>query len=198
MAVTASDLVAQVVNRVGFDISTTDALALLNERHGIMCVRAEVLRPTVSIGPSVADQADYALPATVAEVRRVLVDGWEIAYVPQAEHNDDCPPGWATAVTATGGQSVRFAPPPDTDGLPVEAIVIRRPDDLALTDSPLVPAEFYRALREGVAASLFAEDAEQAAVADRLEARFDTACEELRRQLRRGRRSGPARIRVEF
>jgi hypothetical protein len=74
--------------------------------------------------------------------------------------------------------------------------VVQRPADLTSDDIPLVPRESYRALREGVTATLFADDAEQANVADRLEARFDTACEELRRQLRHSRRSGPVNIRV--
>ncbi len=197
MAATAGELVAQVINRVGFDVSAAEGLALLSERHQTMCVRAELLKPIIELGVTVAGQADYALPSNVAAVRRVMIDGRKVRFVPEAESGDVCAGGWAVAVSATAGQSVRFAPAPSEAGLPVSALVILRPPPLEASDVPLVPEEFFRQLREGVSASLFAEDAEQAAVADRNEARFDTACEELRRQLRRARRSGPARIRVE-
>jgi hypothetical protein len=190
---TASDLVDHVLNRAGFDVEPAEGLDLLNERHRTMCVRAEVLRPTITVGTTVVDQEDYVLPSNVAAVKVVQVDGCEVGHDPRAADGDGC--GWAVVADSSGVWSLRLAPAPDTAGLEVTAQVVIRPGDLSLTDTPLVPEEFHRALREGMMGTLYADEPEQMGVADRMEARFDTACEELRVQLRRNRRSGPARIR---
>lgn len=201
---TAQQIVTAVVNRYGFDITEDEALDLLNERHRTMCVRAELLIPRRTVGTTVAGEADYTLTSLVADVKEVILDGTPIDFAPEfiTDAYDLLGTGgytyWSFHPKASGGANLHLTPAPSEDGLLLEARVVERPEDLALTQEPLVPQEYHRALREGVAASLMAEDAEQAAVADRLEARFDNACEELRRQLRRGRRAGPARIRLEW
>lgn len=198
---TAGEIVTAVVNRYGFDVSETEALALVNERHKTMVVRAEMLVPVREVGPTVADQAEYALSALTADIRQVKVDGTAIDYTTawQGDVYDTYPNGytyWSAHPKASGTLNLHISPAPSEDGLSILVRAVERPDDLETNQRPLVPEEYHRAIREGVAASLMAEDAEQAGVADRLEARFDNACEELRRQLRRGRRAGPAEIKL--
>jgi hypothetical protein len=190
---TAGDLVNEVITRVGFDVSPDEGLAALNERHKTMCVRAEVLRSPIAL-VTVAGQSDYTLPTNAADVDRVLVDGQDATFAPDVAHGYGC--GWAVVAQADGTSTLRILPAPDQDGQAVSVVAVIRPDDLTATDAPLVPPEFYRQLREGVAATFYADEPEQMSVADRMEARFDTACQELRTQLRRGRRAGPAQIRV--
>lgn len=191
---TAGDLVSQVLTRVGFDATPQEGLELLNERYSTMCVRAELLTPTIEIGPTVAGQSDYPLPANVAGVKRLTLGGMPVEHESSIADGYGC--GYAVVVSDAAAWMVRVLPAPSEAGQTLAMRVVQRPPDLTADDVPLVPRESLRALREGMTATLFAEDAEQANVADRLEARFDTACEELRRQLRHSRRSGPARIQV--
>jgi hypothetical protein len=72
---TVQGLVDQVKTEAQFDVTDTAALAWLDRRHKKMVVRARALRKTVSIGPSVASQRDYALPSDLVEVLEVSVDG---------------------------------------------------------------------------------------------------------------------------
>jgi hypothetical protein len=199
---TAQEIVTAITQRYGFDATPEEALAVLNERHATMCVRAEMMVPRRDVATTIAGEPDYVLSAQAADIKEVLLDGVPLDYAPEL-YGDTYdlvgtggPTYWSFHPRANGQANLHLAPAPTQAGLALEARVVERPPDLGLTQTPLVPPEYHRALREGVAATFMAEDAEQASVADRLEARFDNACEELRRQLRRGRRSGPARIRL--
>lgn len=206
MAQTTQDLVDAVRTRIGFDATETEVLAELNARYKSMCVRAEVFIADVSLGSTVVDQSDYTLATTVAAVKSITVDGvpWRDTGLRQV---DGLVSGGQWELWSWSGEGVyayeqdqdghrlRLYPTPDEAGLAIVARVVQRPADLTLTDTPNIPEEFFRSLREGVAATFFAEDSEQLAVADRNEARFDAACLELKQMTLRARRSsGPAQM----
>jgi hypothetical protein len=202
-------LVDQVKTEAQFDVTDTAALAWLDRRHKKMVVRARALRKTVSIGPSVASQRDYALPSDLVEVLEVSVDGLPYG---RATHTDLSygAQGWlmldgiggvvASEETASGDAEIALYPTPTQAGLTVTVRGVFRPSDLLVgTDSTIkVPDEFLDSLVSGAIATGLQRQEYRPDLAQSFEQDFSDACEEWRRQVRRRYRgAGPTTIRIQ-
>ncbi|HEY4096159.1 MAG TPA: hypothetical protein VGM33_11630 [Baekduia sp.] len=206
MATAVQSLIDQVVKEYSFDIDVTQALRELDIRHKSMVARALADRRTITIGETVAGQQVY--PVTALELYELYVDGVPYGKVPRTsvaaarQGRLTWSPSWQGLFVATadagGVAEVGLIPVPDTTGLEITAFAAVRADSLEQAGVIAVDDEFSNALVEGAAATFFARDAEQIPTADRNEARFDAACEELRLRIRaRFRKPGPAQIRVQ-
>jgi hypothetical protein len=206
---TVQGLVDQVKTEAQFDVTDTAALAWLDRRHKKMVVRARALRKTVSIGPSVASQRDYALPSDLVEVLEVSVDGLPYG---RATHTDLSygAQGWlmldgiggvvASEETASGDAEIALYPTPTQAGLTVTVRGVFRPSDLLVgTDSTIkVPDEFLDSLVSGAIATGLQRQEYRPDLAQSFEQDFSDACEEWRRQVRRRYRgAGPTTIRIQ-
>lgn len=207
---TMQTLVDEVLEVV--DITEARALRELNRRYQAMCARAESLVVRLDAGP--VDSAGVLVvdvSATVGEIVRILgVEAADVFYSPGRLMDADAyvagrlvlsgPGGLVTQIARRGAAEMEmvFTPAPATSvDVTVHAAVSPLPvlaaellTDLAV-DQDLVPA-----LVEGATARPLAQQGE--GDADRLEARFDVACQELARRVRRRARGvGPAQIRVQ-
>lgn len=68
-----ADLVANVLNEAGFDATEDQAVQALSRRHELMCSRSKCYRERIEVGPTVAGQGGYAVPARVVEIREIQV-----------------------------------------------------------------------------------------------------------------------------
>lgn len=201
---TVQQLVDQVVDETGFDVTDTQALRWINARHRKMCARARSFRAIVQVGTATADQASYSVDADLVEMYELTVDGTPYERVAL----EDVTAGTAGLVTisshgvfaatsdANGVSAVRLYPAPSESGAAIQLFGSMVPPDLALTDYPQVPVDFQDALVEGAIATGMARDAGQIGVADRFEARFDRACEELRRRTNSRLRGSSVTLRI--
>ena len=206
---TVQGLIDQVKSEAQFDVTDAAALAWLDRRHKKMTVRARAYRKSVSIGPTVANTRDYALPSDLVEVLEVSVDGMPYG---RATHTDLSygAQGWllldgiggviASEETASGDAEVALYPTPTQAGLTVTVRGIFRPADLVVgQDSGIeVPDEYLDSLVSGAIATGLARQEYRPDLAQSFEQDFENACEEWRRQLRRRYRgSGPTPIRIQ-
>lgn len=198
-----TELVSQVRDEWQVDATDAQILAALNTRHRRMVARSRCFRKEVALGPTVAGQDAYALPAELVELYLLTVNGtpWGPARFEDfaALKAGDCglqlrgPGGvFVQDATAGGGEQARLYPAPDTAGQPITAWAAVRAPELALTPavvSPVIPAEFFEQLVAGAASILIRRFDTRFDLADSLDGQFDAACEELRRQVER--RYGP-------
>lgn len=183
-----SVLVSQIKTEAGFDITDDQALRWLNARHRKMLARSHYLKARVSLGTTVAGQAYYPFDSDIVEIYDLDVGG--VSYTRIGRDDADSAARGRLRITrafypdhdATGATRITLYPAPSTGGVAIEAYAAIQPPDLTLTDYPKVPVDFQDALVEGAIATGMARDIEQVAVADRFEARFDAACQELRRR----------------
>ncbi len=100
----------------------------------------------------------------------------------------------------SAGTSVGLIPAPDVSGKSIELFTVIEPLTLdQLTDPVIVPDDYTDALVSGAAATFLEREPEQQQLAERLEAKFDNACEELRQQTARLLRgTGPATIQTRY
>lgn len=100
----------------------------------------------MELGPTVADQADYTLPARVATVQKLEVD--DVPWAPGSREQADrvvntelflrTPPGGGIFFSnevesgVTVVESVRLYPTPTTAGLTVQARIVRYPETLTV------------------------------------------------------------------
>lgn len=193
--------------RTVVDVSATEALTALNRRHKRMVARARSFRGPYSLGNTVAGQASYTLGRTIIEVYAVTVAGvpYSKARRPDiyAASQDavvwEGDGGLIVEDTVAGDPAFTFIPVPTESGLAIIAYAAIEPADLQAADPATalkVDDDFYDALVEGAASTFLARIGE--GDPDRLEARFEAACEEMRRrQRRRLRGAGPSQIRVQ-
>lgn len=206
---TVQGLIDQVKSEATFDVTDAQALAWLDRRHKKMVVRARALRKSVSVGPTVANQRDYALPADNVEVHEILVDGTPYG---RATHTDLAygALGWvvldgvggvaSSEETATGGAEIALYPTPTQSGLTITVRGVFRPADLVVGQDTaiMVPDEFLDSLVSGAIATGLARKDYRPDLAQSFEADYENACEEWRRQLRRRYRgAGPTPIRIQ-
>lgn len=205
---TLVDVVVNEVATVGFDntVSAATVLGWVNRRHQTMVRRSRVYRGTTEIGPTVANTAFY-VASTVLELFNLTVGGIPAgrAQRPDAYAQTQGELVWSGedgaslyAVDASGVTSgITLIPTPTASGLSILAYGTLLAPTLTLGQNLLVPDEYVDALAEGAIATGLARDTEQVASADRFEQRFDAKCEELRAQVNRSLRPGPAQIRVQ-
>jgi hypothetical protein len=205
-APTTAELVADVQAGAG-DIDATTALRYLNKRQRSMCARSGWFRKTVSIATTVVDRTDYDVSDDIDLLYTVTVDG--VPYTKRSHGDiDRLRVGWSSLVgpgglfavsdASDGDTQLRLYPAPSEAGLAIEAWAsVAPPAMVSGGQAPVVPDDFTDALVEGAIATHLARADENYGSADRNEARFDNACEELRRRAkRRFRPGGVAQARV--
>lgn len=72
---TLAELRQQAVEVAGLDLETDEANALINEAYRELCFQSEWIRGYVPIGPGVAGQDAYDIPARVIRILKLDVDG---------------------------------------------------------------------------------------------------------------------------
>lgn len=201
--------VADMVNAVrvegNFDVDEPTALKWLSRSHGRLCVRATCVRRRLPIGPSVKEQAAYAVPAAVAQILEVLVAGQKYD---MGRHTDisvgqylvlDSAGVTAEDATEAGGAQISLIPVPGEDGLTIELFAICRPSPLLVADDTTVkvPEEHDETVIAGAMAIGLAREAMRPDLAADFKAQFDEGCTELLKSTRRRfRGAGPTQIRV--
>ena len=206
---TVQGLIDQVKSEAQFDVTDPQALTWLDRRHKKMVVRARAYRKSESIGPTVANTRDYALPSDLVEVLEVTVNGLPYG---RATHTDLSygAQGWlmldgvggviASEETASGDAEIALYPTPTENGLEVLVRGVFRPSDLVVgSDSTIrVPDEFLDSLVSGAIATGLERQEYRPDLASGFEQDYEAACEEWRRQIRRRYRgAGPTPIRIQ-
>jgi hypothetical protein len=205
-----SDLVAEVLAEGEFDATDAQALRALTRRHRKMVVRARCFRKTVSVGPTVALQRDYALPTDLFEIFEVTVDGVTYGNARHVDLSTEAqgtlwlagPGGVSTEEEDTAGVgTLALIPTPGDGGSVVNVRGAFSPPDLSVSDDTTlkITPDFDDALAAGAIGSLMRRGTGdfRADIAQSFEQEWSDACEELRRQTnRRYRGPGPTMIRV--
>lgn len=205
-----AELVEAVLEEGSFDTSEDRVLKWLSRRQRLMCSRSRCYRKKLELGPTVAGQQAYAVPAEALEIREVQVAGvlWG------AGRHSDLPQGaqgwlWLERLLGSGittredssaGDSLlALYPIPSEAGLTITAYTVCEPPDLKAGDDTtlVVPPTMDEALINAAMATGLLRLEARPDLAAPLEAAFGASCEELARSTaRRFRGTGPAQIRV--
>lgn len=210
---TVASLVANVLAEGNFDATEAQALQWLSRRQRQMCARSRCYRKKLSIGPTVSEQQDYAVPAEVVEIREVLVNGLTYG---TGRHVDLAQGAqgwlWLDGLAWNGGgiamrdddaegtRKIALFPTPTEAGLEVVLIAVCLPPDLAVgQDTTIkVPLDFMDALVAGAIATGLRRIESRPDLAVPFETEFTNGCSELMMQTnRRFRGAGAAQIRVQ-
>lgn len=204
---TFADLAAQFsgAEAGGFDFDPAHSASLLNEGLKRFAARSEWMKAEVSLGPTVADQEQYALPVNVVKLRGLAVAGTAYTAV-------DVLTLWQYKVTGLphgvlGAYAERFNddgkiktislfPIPDTAGTEISGLAVITPDDLSGEDKLPFPPEFNRGpldYAKGIAYETVDENAEAGAY---YIGRADERADELRLEAQSRTGSGPYKIPV--
>jgi hypothetical protein len=208
MAETVQQLVDDVVNEGSFDVTPAQALRWLNRRHRVMVVESRSSRRTVSIGPTVAGQRDYALPVELVQIYEVLVGGTTYT---NGRHQDlslgangflvlDGEGGIVSPEeTSTGAAEIALYPTPEKDGDTLEVRGAFLPADLSTSDDSTlrVPGDFADALVAGAIATGLRRIEGRPDLAQSFEQEFADGVARLKTQtMKRYRGPGVVQIRV--
>jgi hypothetical protein len=204
---TASSILDQYVAK--FDDTRVNGLAYLNDRYRSMVVDAEWFQKEATLATTVADQAEYALPTGIEDLRAVYVgdtqyvpvsiEGFKSLSDPDSE-NWSSLPVFAEDYTSAGVLQIQLSPTPDTSGDTITGLSSGNPT--ALTDTtnaagtPSIPDDLHRYLRDGLWSDGFNEVDERPDMAQVYEQRFLEGIKKLvkRRNSRFG--SGASRMGV--
>lgn len=210
MADTVAGLVTQVIEEGDFDATEAQVLVWLTRRQRTMVADSRCYRKTTNIGPTVANQSTYSVPADVVEILELLVGGvpygsathLDLAQGPRGYVVLDGDGGVAARTdSAAGVEQVALYPTPTTAGLAVTIYAVyRAPDLVSGSDATLViPGEFSDALVAGAIATGLRRTEARADLAQPHEEEFMAGVEKLRRRVnRKHRKTGPARVRVAW
>lgn len=201
------DLVDGVLSEGGFDATPAQALRWLSARHGRMVVRARCFRKTVSVGPTVALQQEYALPPELRGIFSVAVAG--VPYG-EARHGDIAAQaqsrlwlcgtgGVVTGEEDTDGLGTLALIPPPGAGLDVTVRGFFWPSALLTADDTTLktPEEYDDPLIAGGIATGYRRLLARPDLAGPFETDYANGCEELRLDTkRRYKQQGPAQIRL--
>lgn len=157
-------MVTAVKVQGGFDTSganVTDAVILswVNAKYREMVARSKFLKASIDLGPTVAADATYDVPETVAEILALRVDGsaeytrvghedmWALRAGSSALTSSD-QTAYAPQFTAGGTAQVELYPTPGTAGLEISALVVSLPSALTTVPdtTPIVPADYHEAI----------------------------------------------------
>jgi len=218
--VQTDELIAAVRDQGGFDttsLATSQAVILswLNARYRELCAESGFLRGQRELGPTVADQAEYALPDSVVRVVRLRVgslrpfapmqvdDLW-LLQGGNASLESGVDGAFAPSWGSDGVEKVMIYPTPSSDpdeslgvGESIDAVCVVLPDALAAGDSgPQVPEDFHEAIVDGaIALGLFRDDG-AAGLAQPFEEKFQAAIVRLKRRATARVGKGPVQARV--
>ena len=191
----------------GIDADPGQVGGWLNERHQTMCVRANWSKALAVIGETVIGESRYALPETLTEIHELRVGsspfkrtGTQSLWDLQGNRVYASGSGgfYSPIFSVSGDPQLELYPAPSEEGLTIEALATVRPAVMnEAHQSPVVPVDFHRPIVEGAMADALALLDENLAAADRYEARYDIAVEELRRRQNRRFGGGPHFAQIE-
>jgi hypothetical protein len=212
---TFDDLVTRLVSL--YDVTTTRAAEVANERLQRMLAEAKSLRAIKTIGTTVANQSSYALDATVVQVYKVkipyatgtinyegtesLEDLWDVDSGISEPTNPDTAYWFAIEADSDSSQTtdnIRIYPAPGTSGVTITGLVALRPATITYGSSTVlpIPLNAHEHLLAGCKAELSDEDARQDESA-KFEAVYQAGIGRLRGDVQsRGVGSGRHRMRV--
>lgn len=200
-----------------YDVTTTRAAEVANERLKRMVAESKALRTIMTITTTVADQAAYTLDPSVVQVYKVKVvydDGqinyegtesiealWDID-ADVAEPVDPDSAYWFAVEPDTdaviGTDLLRLYPAPEVSGKDIKAIVAIRPGTITYGDGTALPisAATEEYLLAGCKAELSDEEGRQDESA-RFEVTYQAGIQRLRAEVeQRGKGSGRHRMRM--
>jgi hypothetical protein len=163
--VTADEIVDEVRAGAGIDIdnAATRVSRWLNHLIREMAAESEWIKGTPDLGPTVASQAAYTLPANVVRVYELRVNGGK----PYVRHGTRAEWELASDMRYSTGERGFFSesfddsgstkqvvlnPAPTEAGQPIEALAALYPNEISGTDEPPFPREFDFALVHGATA----------------------------------------------
>lgn len=202
---TGAAVITAILDQGGFDVSRTTALSWAQNRLDRANRRAEWKKKTVSLGNTVADQAEYSIPSEVLVLKDVYIGTRpyvrvgpdRLAALKHAEYSADYvyAPDWTTGAV----EQIEFYPVPSTSGDAITGVAVVSADTLAdsATEITAIPVEFHEeVLVDGSIATGLARLDERVGEADRFEARWEDAVERLRRLKVSRIGSGPSQFKV--
>lgn len=218
---TVSDLITEIQSVGGFDVTSTDALTVLDRRHKLMCRRARAHRMRRTIAVTTGASATYSslpMPLDVVEVFQIEATGDDgvIAYQRTVAADRSAILDGSLCVSLRHGVFLEDDEDDATDTGPDTSLILYP----ALTDASnatvrgaftpptlttaetggafiRVPVDFHEGLLAGVYASLLSRPGESRPDLEAgQEAKFSQACGEFRDWTdRRYRTRGPRQIR---
>lgn len=196
----------QVRRAGGMDVDVGLAGIWINERYKRLAIRSDWTRQFLPLGATVANQSAYTLPSAVAEIHELKVGTtpytrmgvqslWDLqGSITSIEGTGGV---YAPSYTATGIEGIEIYPTP-AEVATITADVTAVPADLGgPRDCPIVPPDFHQSICEGAMADAFAYIDENIATADRYEARYETAIQDLAKRRNRKVGGGPSFIQIE-
>lgn len=154
-----SDLKGAVDDLAGLDVTDTERDRLINEGHIELCVRSGFSKATLNLGPTVAGQAEYTIPATVRKILHLAVNGRPYAPTDdQAMLNQTLgyiesrsDGHWWISYSAAAVRQLSIEPTTEA-GNAISALCVVQPAVMtADSDKPLVPPDFRQAIVDYVA-----------------------------------------------
>jgi hypothetical protein len=208
--VTFAELYAAVRDQGGFDSTSTgssqaDIAGWINQAYTRLVVRSKWRKAQVVIATTVADQAEYTLPATVEDIEEGILVGTEPWSAVGQETlwrlkngNATADGGvWAGDYDDAGNPQIELYPAPDEAGVEVSALAVLKPVPLAVdADTPIVPEDFHDAIVDGAISTGLRRINERIGEADSFEARFREEVEGLRRRGNSRLSTGPVQVQV--
>ena len=198
-----------------YDVETSRANDVLNERLTRMAVDSEIIRSIQSLGTTTADTSTYTLASNVARVLKAYATystgqlNYEAAETPEALFDIDAGVAEAGSSDAfivvypdsdadSTTSSFRLYPTPTESGVTVYGLVVLEPASITYGSSTAlpVPLAVHQHLLAGCKAEL-SDESERQDESAKFEAVFQQGVQALVKRVNsRGRGSGPHRMRV--
>lgn len=213
-----SAIIDAVVNEGGFDTSAVDTtraviLGWVQTRYNSALSSSRWRKMSVAFGPTVAGQAQYAIPSHVIDLKRLRVDGSRPWLRVSGEELWDLQAGaaWLRGVTgayapnfeADADQVVELWPAPEVSGLSIDTLCEVTDTTLLVDDrvgagsTPNLPDDLHRPiLVKGAIAEGLTVVEKRADLAAPFEQEAAEATKELTRRARSRVGSGPWQARV--
>ena len=198
--------VVTAVKQAGFDESEAVVKGWVLQRLRVMVARAKWRVMDITIGTTVADQAQYYLDPSVVDLRSVRVGG--VPYDPISPRDlDELKMGWATK-SGPGGlftqafgrdfdaEFIELWPAPVESGVLISGLAAWQPAPVPDSSELPIPADLHHYVLEGAIADGLARSDERLQEADRFEARFEQGVQLLSQRRNARHTAGPSRIRV--
>jgi hypothetical protein len=213
-----SAMVAKVKNEGGFDTAAANMdnatiLGWLNEAYERLTGESKFVRKTRELGPTVADQATYALPDEVIDLRALKVGTSAPWLRVSTEELWELQAGYRALETVTGvgvfapsfesdaDAMVELWPVPtaETAGLSISALAAVALGDLSLaTDvAPLLPADVQGAVVDGAIAIGMRRIHERWDIAQAYDAKLDAGIQALAKRTNSRVGSGPIQAKIK-
>jgi hypothetical protein len=200
------EILDQVRRAGGMDVDVGLAGIWVNERYKRLAIRSGWTRRVTSLGNTVANQSAYDLPGNVAEIHELKVGsipyarmGTQTLWDLQGSINglDGTGGIYTPTYSSVGIDGIEFFPTP-SEVAAITALISSIPDDLGgPRDVPQLPIDFHPAIAEGAMADAFAYIDENIPTADRYEARFEQAIQDLAKRRNKKVGGGPSYVQIE-